>query len=400
MEPGDLFVSRLPRRYREVAPREEVLSGRRVWFLDGHRTLTSTLYQLLPGDGPRGPDVRRRLRDLDADGIQNEVVYPNLGLTVMSIADDELAMACARIYNDDLADRYLPHRDRLTAIPIIPIVDIGSAVEEIERVAALGFRGILLPLVPHVPYYRLDRYAPIWAAAQAHRLPVSFHVGTGFVVLPNGTPIAASRARLSMNLLPAIGHAGRSGSADEPDPARTADAKRTIGALSVGDEARDLIAALVGSGTLDRFPELHIVSVENNANWLAWSMMAMDKAWTLGPGQPESFKATFHDGTSDPDTEPDLDLFGFSWPYPLMPSEYVRRQVHATFMDDVGAIAARHVTGIAPLLWASDYPHAEGTWPESRRALAALLDGVPDAEADAIVGGNLASLYGLEDAHA
>lgn len=85
-----------------------------------------------------------------------------------------------------------------------------------------------------------------------------------------------------------------------------------------------------------------------------------------------------------------------TWPYDLRPSEYVRRQLHVTFMDDPWAIAARHITGVEPLLWGNDYPHAEGTWPKSREAIDKLFVDVPADERAAMLGGTLASLLDMK----
>ena len=126
-----------------------------------------------------------------------------------------------------------------------------------------------------------------------------------------------------------------------------------------------IVASLVGSGVLERFPDLHFVLVEFNAHWLVATTAAMDKAWTFGVGQ-------FHDwwaGTWD-DDRPDVDQPGMAqlfrlnerWPYPLMPSEYVRHQIHVSFQEDPVAIACRHATGISTLVWGADYPQPEGTF--------------------------------------
>ncbi len=58
------------------------------------------------------------------------------------------------------------------------------------------------------------------------------------------------------------------------------------------------------------------------------------------------------------------------WPYPLTPSEYVRRQFHVSFQDDPVAVACRHVTGLSTIVWGNDYPHAEGTFRGSRELIA------------------------------
>jgi hypothetical protein len=65
------------------------------------------------------------------------------------------------------------------------------------------------------------------------------------------------------------------------------------------------------------------------------------------------------------------------WPYPLMPSEYVKRQFHVSFQDDPVAVACRHITGLSSIVWGNDYPHAEGTFRGSRQLMAQLFAGVP-----------------------
>jgi hypothetical protein len=82
------------------------------------------------------------------------------------------------------------------------------------------------------------------------------------------------------------------------------------------------------------------------------------------------------------------------WPYPLMPSEYVRRQFHVSFQDDPVAVACRHITGLSTLVWGNDYPHAEGTFRGSRQLMAEQFAGIPEDERDAMVGGTLGGLLG------
>jgi predicted TIM-barrel fold metal-dependent hydrolase len=83
------------------------------------------------------------------------------------------------------------------------------------------------------------------------------------------------------------------------------------------------------------------------------------------------------------------------WPYPLMPSEYVRRQFHVSFQDDPVAVACRHLTGLSTIVWGNDYPHAEGTFRGSRQLMAEQFAGVPADERDALVGGTLGGLLGF-----
>jgi predicted TIM-barrel fold metal-dependent hydrolase len=84
------------------------------------------------------------------------------------------------------------------------------------------------------------------------------------------------------------------------------------------------------------------------------------------------------------------------WPYPLQPSEYVRRQFHVQFQDDPVAVACRHITGLSTIVWGSDYPHAEGTFRASRELIEKQVADVPADERAAMLGGTVGSLLGLE----
>jgi predicted TIM-barrel fold metal-dependent hydrolase len=83
------------------------------------------------------------------------------------------------------------------------------------------------------------------------------------------------------------------------------------------------------------------------------------------------------------------------WPYPLRPSQYVRRQFHVSFQDDPVAVAARHITGLSTVVWGADYPHAEGTFRHTPELIDSLFAGVPDEERAAILGGTLGDLMGF-----
>src|SRR5205809_919493 len=77
------------------------------------------------------------------------------------------------------------------------------------------------------------------------------------------------------------------------------------------------------------------------------------------------------------------------------PSTYWYRQGHATFIQDLAGVAERHRAGLRNIMWSTDYPHSDSTWPKSREALAAHFQDVPEDERALIAGGNAAALYGL-----
>ena len=124
---------------------------------------------------------------------------------------------------------------------------------------------------------------------------------------------------------------------------------------------------------LERHPQLHVVLVEVNAGWLAWTMSTLD-----------TYSQAHSHWTKPKLAEP--------------PSAYIRRQVHATFQDDPVAIANRELTGVDCLLWGNDYPHPESTYPHSDRVLDRLLEGVDDDDVECITGRTTGALFGFGDA--
>ena len=130
------------------------------------------------------------------------------------------------------------------------------------------------------------------------------------------------------------------------------------------------LCLLVASGVLQRHPGLRFVLVECGIGWLAWVLQTLDEMhekrhmWI----------------------EPRL---------PDRPSDYFRRQGGATFGDDLVGLRMRDVTGVESLLWGSDYPHDEGTFPHSREVIERTFRDVPEEEKQMIVGGNAARIYGF-----
>jgi predicted TIM-barrel fold metal-dependent hydrolase len=77
----------------------------------------------------------------------------------------------------------------------------------------------------------------------------------------------------------------------------------------------------------------------------------------------------------------------------MLPSEYVKRQVHVSFQHGRNVLSVLDICGLDALMWGSDYPHLEGTYPHTREVLASIFDGVSDPVREAITGGNFARLF-------
>jgi predicted TIM-barrel fold metal-dependent hydrolase len=348
VEPLDLWVTRLPASLRDRAPRVADVDGEPRLLVEGmvpRRMGGGGTSEAERRDEERGGDSHfraggwdpaQRVADLDEDGIWGEVLYPTIALFGFMIPDPELRWASCRAYNDWLAETFAAQSDRFAGAAIVAVQEIEPAVAEIERVAGLGLRSIMLPMhAPEGRPYNSPEYDPIWAAAQAHAMPVSFHVGTG------SNPVTERGAGGAV-----------------------------INYVEVGLGAQRTLAYLAASGVLARHPQLHVVMVECGAGWLAWLLERMD----------EAFEEHEH------------------WVQPKLeepPSFYVRRQGHVTFGNDAAGVVNRGFTGVEPLLWASDYPHPEGTWPHTRETLNRIFADVPESERSLVTYATTARLYGL-----
>ena len=395
LEPTDLFRTRLPKHLRDRAVWEEdfeveplVEGGARVFrrlHTPGFEGWTISRYRQTRGRMPEGdPDMI--LEDMDLDGVDAQVLHPNLSLFGLYSDDHELSIAHARVYTDYVIERFAPYFSRLAPTAPIPITDVDDAVVQIERVAAAGFRAILLPATPPKPYYSRD-FDPIWAAAQSNDLQVFFHTQTGGVKIDDP---ASSTLKVVMESAAQV---------NQPMTEASASKRMVTQAVYAGFVPGKLISQLIGGGVAERYPGLHFSLIEFNAHWLASLVGAMDKCWVTGIGQdPDWWIGTWDDTRPSNDQANMAQLFQLNekWLYPLMPSEYVKRQFHVQFQDDPVALACRHITGVSTIVWGNDYPHAEGTFRGSRELIATQFAGVPAEERAAILGGTLGGLLGFE----
>jgi predicted TIM-barrel fold metal-dependent hydrolase len=269
------------------------------------------------------------------DGISGECVYPSTGLYAWNIADAQTGEACCRIYNDWIADRLASRSPRFRCAGMIPTWSVDAGVAEVKRIADLGLAAAMLPLVG-TPEYNHRSWEPLWSAIEEIGLPVVMHQGSGHDMLFYRGPGAA-----------------------------------VANLLSTQSMAPRAAAMLATSGVLADHPALHFVFVETNAGWLSWAMCTVDYYY-------EAFQQ--YEG----------------WVKPILPekpSHYMRRQIHGTFQFDPVAVHNLPLTGVAPLLWGSDFPHAEGTFPHSRKVVSELLARIPVEDAAQIVAGTAARLF-------
>jgi predicted TIM-barrel fold metal-dependent hydrolase len=307
-------------------------------------------------EGLRGGwDAGRRDKELDADGVVGEVIFPDAdavtagasapfgaGLAASSDVPTDLLMAGARAHNRWLAELCQDSPERRAGVAIVPIYDPELAVAEITRARESGLRGgILIPSMwgSHPPYHDAS-YEPVWAACEDLRMPVHVH----------------------------------SGSADK------ASYGQYVG-MYVTEvrwwSARPL-HFLLWSGVFERHPDLRFAVTECGAFWVPDLLWSMDTAYDREHGARKLGEQL---------------TAGLS----LRPSGYFDRQCA------IGAsntrrreLARRYEIGVGNIMWGNDFPHPEGTWPHTREWLRDAFADNPVDETAAILGGNAAAFYGFD----
>jgi predicted TIM-barrel fold metal-dependent hydrolase len=354
--PNEQYRDWLDPEYREVFDRY-LVEREKMLELAGRGLVNEEFaeeWQRENEEGLRGGwDAARRDKELDADGVAGEVIFPDAdavtagasapfgaGLGQTGDLDPELLMAGARAHNRWLAGLCADSPDRRAGVAIVPILhDVDAAVEEITRARESGLRGgILVPSMwqPYPPYHD-PRYDPVWAACQDLDMPVHVHSG------------AADRESYGE-------HVG-------------------IYVSEVRWWSTRPLWFLLWAGTFERFPGLRFAVTECGAFWAA------DLLWTsdIAYDREHAAKKLGSQLTAN---------------LRMRPSEYFDRNCA------IGAsntrrreLARRYEIGVANMMWGNDFPHPEGTWPHTKDWLRNAFWDIPVDETRQILGLNAADFY-------
>jgi predicted TIM-barrel fold metal-dependent hydrolase len=355
-EPGDCYIDRIDPQFRERAPvakTDDTMGA--VMVIDGRFPVP---YGMVAAAGrppekigpflyvgweelhPGGWDATARLAEQDRDGVAAEVLYPSVGMLLCNHPDADYKKACFDAYNLWIAEFQAADRQRLVGIGQSALRSVEEGIDDLRAISDLGLRGVMLPGFAgcHADGdYDDPRWDPLWRAAIELGLPLSFHILTG------GGGLA--------------------------DPGFRGPKINSFLGIIRGNQ--DIVGTLVFGGVFDRHPDLRVVCVEADAGWLAHWMYRADHAverhrnWLGGASLQRR------------------------------PSEYVRDNVYVTFQDDWVAFQSTHLVNHRRLMWASDHPHSDSTFPESQRVLAEHTAHLTDDVRDDIVWRNCAELYGL-----
>jgi len=347
--PPELWRARLPRALADRGPRVVDRDGVSVWVCEDRvmggsgRPKGDTLLKNLSAigragiedDGYRAGNPKLRLEDMDLDDVWASVIYGPVALG-FPIGDPALQSACYSAWNDWAVEEFnAVAPDRLCVLAFLPDHSPEAAAAELERCASLGHRGAIIDI------FGIDLGDPawdrLWAAAERTGVPISFHLKGG------------TSPKLSYEM-------GKWKSA----------AFATVLPLQLDEP----LATMVFCGALERHPGLKLVLAESGVGWLPYFLTRMDLEWRNLRDKMDYAPA-------------------------VAPSELFHRQVFATFEEEELAPQFIPHLGAESCMWASDYPHTDSTFPESRRAVEEALGTLPSDDRRKITATNCARLYGF-----
>ncbi len=357
VEPPGMFDGRLPHHLQDAAPRViETEEGHEVWQFDGQVFFQVGLNAVVgrPREDwlveptrfnemrPGCWDIDARIKDQDINGIWASCNFPSqitgfCGRVFSQCADRELGVEVTRAWNDWFHDEWWqPYPTRQIPMGITYLGDPEEGAREIRRNAERGFTAVTLPEQPHrvgmEPIFS-RWWEPIVRACAETETVICLHVGsTGIAPMPPGAPMVALGATL-------------------------------FGQLSLG-----ACAEWLWSPWPSEFPNLKIIMSEGGIGWVA---MLIDRLENLV----------------------DRSGYGTYFPGDLRPADVLRRNFWFATIDDPSTITTRHTIGVENICFESDYPHGDGTWPDTQAVFDQFYGTLPVEEQRMISHENAAKLF-------
>ena len=358
--PPDTFTSRLSRKWGDEIPHVVERDGSKHWMSGDSVLAPHGVYgpgitggrrgRILVDHGftsgvlrPAEPALRRE--DQERDGVEAEIIYGILGISRgvfgnKGVTNPVLLAEIYHAYNDYVAgfNRSMP--GRFFGLGCLPNHDARSTAAELEHCARLGLPGaVFVPWSAAMPPWH-EMWEPMWSTAADTGQVVSFHVFEG-----GGTLVGYE--------IKGIKNVAATGS-------------WTVVAPLQMDE---VLASVILSGVCQRHPKLRLVLGESGIGWLPYMLERLDD--------------TYEERLAD-----DLKL-------PLPPSAYFKRQIWATFQKDFHGVRAMAVIAPDRVMWGSDYPHRDGTWPFSQKAIDEQFRGIDEAVKKKMLWDNVRDLYNI-----
>jgi predicted TIM-barrel fold metal-dependent hydrolase len=340
----DIFYEGFPADLRDQAPR--------VWYDQfirvGFRGETEA-YPITPqvakavdaNVGPGSRDMDIRLEHMAAEGIEKEILFPQSIPSYFGYPKLDVREAIYSVYNDYIAEVSNRRPGVFCGVGVFANWwDPAKAESCMQQIVDLGLKTFLIPITPgqnpadgKVIGYGDPIMDRFWDVVEEAGLPVNFHVGEGV----------------------GVGHRGGI-------------ATRVMTSLA---PFRKPLAELIFSGTFDRHPSLRIVFSEGGISWVPPALQ---------------------------DAEMIFDSYGngnLLEPIKLRPSDYWHQNCYASFQNDLLGLRQLDIIGADRVMWASDYPHSEGSFGFSRQSIQSVIDAAGSEAAGRIVGGTAIELYKL-----
>ena len=357
-EPMNLWQKRLPAELRDAGFRVvDSEDGGQGWTAEGSKPFVFGLgavaqagadFNKFKARGVRFADLPpgnydpvEHLKDQDRDNVDASVMYPGQGMKLPQLKDKALRLASYRAYNDWMVDEFAGvNPKRILPLAMLPVDDdIDVLVEELRRAVKKGHRGGILSTYPAFKAYSDRHYDPLWNAAEEAGFPLHFHRSIG------------KNPPATMGVSPSDG---------------TSVASIVLRFFA----AMEPISLMTFGGVFHRHPKLKVVSAESDFGWWPFFAQACDDQWER---QRHWSK---------------MDLT-------QKPSDYFRRQVYLTFMNDRVGCTNLDYIGSDNFMFASDYPHSVSTWPESQKYIDQQMQGISDTVKEKLMAGNAIKLYQL-----
>ncbi len=342
----DIWFEHFPQHLKEKAPRvwrDDALGFPQVGF-DGKSIYPQRGVALMRSieQVPSTWDFNRRLQDLDDEGVEMEVAFPQSPMFFVQHPDFEFREWIFRAYNRYVADLQRQHPTRFVPVPVANYWDMSKAASTVYEIAGLGLKTLMVPMAPGLSVdgstgcYGDMHFDPFWSAVEETGLPMCFHIGEAV-----GTP--------------------------GPAPAVTEAMKQMGGGAGM---FRRLFAELIFGGVFDRHPRLKIFFGEGGLHWV--------------PGCLQDAEL-LHDSM--------IGLYDYK---PKMrPSHYWYRHCGAGFMTDPIGLSHIDQIGVETAMWSADYGHNEGTFGYTRDSVKAVFDTLDEQSARMVVGENAIRMFNL-----
>ncbi|WP_373079967.1 amidohydrolase family protein [Zhongshania sp.] len=363
--PHTMWSEYLPAHLRDLAPVVEHAEDADYVIFEGRRRKVNLISAQA---GRKGKDFKMegrlsdarsggwmpgaRIEDMNKDGMDKAILF---GGGPLGTSNPELFKESFMSYNRWLADfcSYAP--DRLVGVGYIPMVDVEDSIAMMRECVKMGHKTVNIPAFPMAKADTLNgaqaqmmaltgdvsggrsyadaEFDPFWKAACDLGIPLTIHLG--------GRVVRFTEPKFFLSDL-------------------------LMSKFGMGEP----IAIMIYGGVFQRFPELKLVSVESGVGWFAFAANYMDETWHKQRHWVNSVLEK-------------------------APSHFWEKNIYGSFIHDRAGILTRDLPGAGNIMWSSDYPHSETTFPDSQDKITELFEGVPEADKNMILGGRAKELFKL-----